>query len=172
MLRDSESAVVQMLQEDLRLLLRWIMTSKMRPNLKKSSVMWFSIMPPSVDPPLEVIPLLSVHQQRYLRVTLDNRLNWSLYIFHASFMGVYGLLFELDYNYCATIDCNHGLHGLQFFVDLINLCFGQCFFRFQTITWWNSLPSALFQDGQLCDSLLTHFLDLTWFLDSVILWIV
>jgi len=36
---DSADAVAQMLQEDLRVLSQWIMTSKMKLNLKKSSVM-------------------------------------------------------------------------------------------------------------------------------------
>ena len=92
----------------------------------------------------------------------------TLFYQHYTLVMVFNFIHILN----LVINTLGGLHGLQFFVDLINLCFGQCFFRFQTITWWNSLPSALFQDGQLCDSLLTHFLDLTWFLDSVILWIV
>jgi len=66
---DSAGAVSQMLQEDLHVLSQWIMTSKMKLNLKKSSVMWFSIKPPSDDlPPVlhDGTPLLSVDKQKYL----------------------------------------------------------------------------------------------------------
>ena len=80
---DSADAVAHMLQEDICVLSQWIMSSKMKLNLKKSSVMWFSIKPPLVDPPPvlhEGIPLSSVDKQRYLGVTFDNRLNWSSHV--------------------------------------------------------------------------------------------
>jgi len=80
---DSAGAVAQMLQEDLCVLSQWIMTSKMKLNLKKSSVMWFSIKSPSDDLPLVLhdgTPLLSVDKQKYLFVTFDSRLNWSSHV--------------------------------------------------------------------------------------------
>ena len=50
----------------------------MKPNLKKSSVMWFSIKQPSVpQPPIlhEDTPITVVDEQKYLGVTFDSRLN-------------------------------------------------------------------------------------------------
>jgi len=80
---DSAGTVAQMLQEDLHVLSQWIMTSKVKLNLNKSSVMWFSIKPPSDDLPPVVhdgIPLSCVDKQKYLSVTFDSRLNWSSHI--------------------------------------------------------------------------------------------
>ena len=41
----SPTVVVKLLQDDLDALSQWIVLSKMRLNLKKSSVLWFSIKP-------------------------------------------------------------------------------------------------------------------------------
>ena len=47
----SPSAVAAMLQDGLNALFQWIVMSKMRLNLKKSSVMWFSIKPSAAAVP-------------------------------------------------------------------------------------------------------------------------
>ena len=44
---DSPVTVAKILQDDLHDLSKWIEMSRMKLNLKKSSVMWFSIKPPS-----------------------------------------------------------------------------------------------------------------------------
>ena len=52
-------------------------------NLKKSSVMWFSIKPPSGPPPPvlhDTTPLTVVDRQKYLRVIFDHRLTWSSHV--------------------------------------------------------------------------------------------
>ena len=81
---DSTDAVAKMLKDDLCDLSQWITISKMKLNLKKSSVMWFSIKQPSVpQPPIlhDDTPLTVVDKQKYLGVTFDSRLTWSSHIF-------------------------------------------------------------------------------------------
>ena len=76
---DSCVTIGRFLQDDLRDLSKWIKMSKMELNLKKSSVMWFSIKPPSGPPPpvlYDTTPLTVVDRQKYLGVIFDHRLTW------------------------------------------------------------------------------------------------
>ena len=80
---ESPGAVTAMLQDDLNVLSQWIVMSKMRLNLKKSSVMWFSIKPSAVAvPPVMVgdAALSVVCKQKYLGVMFDSQLNWSHHV--------------------------------------------------------------------------------------------
>ena len=80
---DSCVTVARSLQDDLRDLSKWIEMSKMKLNLKKSSVMWFSIKPPSGPPPpvlYDTTPLTVVDRQKYLGVIFDHCLTWSSHV--------------------------------------------------------------------------------------------
>ena len=66
---DSPTKVTAMLQDDINALSQWITMSKMKLNLKKSSIMWFSIRPfTTVAPPAMVddIALSLDSKQKYL----------------------------------------------------------------------------------------------------------
>ena len=69
-----------MLQDGLNALSQWIVMSKMRLNLKKSSVMWFSIKPSAAAVPHVMIALSVVCKQKYLGVMFDSQLNWSHHV--------------------------------------------------------------------------------------------
>ena len=80
---ESPSAVAAMLQDDLNALSQWIVMSKMRLNLKKSSVMWFSIKPSAAAVPHVMVGdtvLSVVSKQKYLGVMFDSQLNWSHHV--------------------------------------------------------------------------------------------
>jgi len=71
---DSPIKVAAMLQDDIN---AWISESKMKLNLSKSSIMWFSIKPSTtVAPPIMVnnTTLSVVCKQRYLGVIFDSQL--------------------------------------------------------------------------------------------------
>ena len=77
---ESPSAVAAML---LNALFQWIVMSKMRLNLKKSSVMWFSIKPSAAAVPRVMVgdtALSVVCKQKYLGVIFDSQLNWSNHV--------------------------------------------------------------------------------------------
>ena len=72
-----------MLQDDLNALSQWIVMSKMRLNLKKSSMMWFSIKPSAAAVPHVMVGdtvLSVVSKQKYLGVMFDSQLNWSHHV--------------------------------------------------------------------------------------------
>ena len=76
---ESPTAVNATLLDDLNVLSQWIILNKMQLNLKKSSIMWFSIKPPAVlSPPVVVgdTALSVVSRQKYLGVMFDSQLNW------------------------------------------------------------------------------------------------
>ena len=80
---DSPVTVAKILQDDLHDLSKWIEMSRMKLNLKKSSVMWFSIKPPFGPLPpvlLDATPLTVVDKQKYLGIIFDHRLNWSFHV--------------------------------------------------------------------------------------------
>ena len=80
---ESPSAVAAMLQDDLNSLSKWIVMSKMRLNLKKSSVMWFSTKPSAAAVPRVMVgdtALSVVCKQKYLGVMFDSQLNWSHHV--------------------------------------------------------------------------------------------
>ena len=58
----------------------WIASSRMRLNVQKSGVIWFSPKRPSdaVGPPILVndSPLKEVETQKYLGIISDNKLQW------------------------------------------------------------------------------------------------
>ena len=71
--------MVKLLQDDLDALSQWIVLSKMRLNLKKSSVLWFSIKPSVSAVPSVMVgdtTLSVVSKQQYLGVMFDGQLNW------------------------------------------------------------------------------------------------
>ena len=71
--------MVKLLQDDLDTLSQWIVLSKMRLNLKKSSVLWFSIKPSVSAVPSVMVgdtTLSVVSKQQYLGVMFDGQLNW------------------------------------------------------------------------------------------------
>ena len=75
---ESSTAVAAMLQDDLNALSQWIVMSKMRLNLKKSSVMWLSIKQSAAAVPQVMIgdtALSVVCKQKYLGVMFDSQLN-------------------------------------------------------------------------------------------------
>ena len=75
----SPTVVVKLLQDDLDALSQWIVLSKMRLNLKKSSVLWFSIKPSVSAVPSVMVgdtTLSVVSKQQYLGVMFDGQLNW------------------------------------------------------------------------------------------------
>ena len=63
-----------MLQDDLNALSQWIVMSKMRLNLNKSSVMWFSIRPSAAAVPHVMVggSFSVVCKQKYLGVMFDS----------------------------------------------------------------------------------------------------
>ena len=68
------------LEHDLRLLLDWIHSSKMKLNITKSSLMWFKPKrDPSTSPPPVFIDgqqLQEVEEQKYLGIIFDSKLQW------------------------------------------------------------------------------------------------
>ena len=81
---ESPAIVGAHLNADLCLLSTWIHNSKMQFNLKKSSVMWFSVRSRynGAQPQILIdnVPLSQVTKQKYLGVTFDNKLNWSSHV--------------------------------------------------------------------------------------------
>ena len=77
---DTHHDVDRMLSKDLKSLSRWITNSKMLINVKKSSVMWFSVRPlGSVTLPSIYVDghlLECVDTQKYLGLHIDSRLSW------------------------------------------------------------------------------------------------
>ena len=72
--------VQQKLEHDLRLLLDWINSSKMKLNITKSNLMWFK---PKRDPGMSPPPVLidgqqlpEVEEQKYLGIIFDSKLQW------------------------------------------------------------------------------------------------
>ena len=80
---DSPADVTAMLQDDINALSQWIEMSKMKLNLKKSSIMWFSIKPSTTTAPPVVVndtALSVVCKQKYLRVMFDSQLKWTHHV--------------------------------------------------------------------------------------------
>ena len=81
---DSPAMVGAHLNADLCLLSTWIHYSKMQFNLKKCSVIWFSVRSRnnSAHPQILIdnVPLSQVTKQKYLGVTFDDKLNWSSHV--------------------------------------------------------------------------------------------
>ena len=81
----NHTQVKDSLCSDLGSLVRWIATSKMQVNVKKSSVLWFSVKScksSTVVPPilLQGTPLENVDKQKYLGITIDSNLTWASHV--------------------------------------------------------------------------------------------
>ena len=77
---DDHAQVKDFLSSDLDSWARQIATSKMQ--VEKSHVMWFSVKSfnsLTTEPPilLEGTPLVNVHKQKYLGITIDSNLTWA-----------------------------------------------------------------------------------------------
>ena len=75
---DTSDIVAKTLQDDLSMLSQWAIESKMQLNIKKSSIMWFSVKRSVVSMPsimVNNVPLSSVQKQKYLGITFDTKLN-------------------------------------------------------------------------------------------------
>ena len=70
----------QQLEHDLRLLLFWINSSKMKLNTSKSSLMWFKPKQSSCAPHPPVFidnhQLQEIEEQKYLGIMFDSKLQW------------------------------------------------------------------------------------------------
>ena len=76
---------------------QWISVSKMKLNLSKSSIMWFSIKPSPIETPPIVVKNAApavVSRQRYLGVIFDSQLRWTHHVLRC--VQNYVLLFNDD----------------------------------------------------------------------------
>ena len=77
---DTHNEVQQQLEHNLKLLLFWINSSKMKLNTSKSSLMWFKPKQSSCAPHPPVFidnhQLQEVEEQKYLGIVFDSKLQW------------------------------------------------------------------------------------------------
>jgi len=77
-LGESHDVVRHHLNSDMERIQTWIVSSRIRLNIQKSSIMWFSLKRASVAvcPPVLIYgdPLQEMETQRYLGIIFDNKL--------------------------------------------------------------------------------------------------
>jgi len=93
----------------------------------------------------------------------NTKVFWQCFI-NTTWVVVFYLIHLLNFVISTLIELDSH-HGLWIFLAVRHAMVSVFFSRYKATTWWNSLPSPLFEDvTNFHENLWTHLLDLTWFI--------